>query len=692
MHDKRKWEPVDGKDGRRLRRTAWFFMALIAVVLGQGAWIQIINREAFLKDMPRYRRLSTLISKRGMIYDRRMNVLAMDLTTYTLAADASLLKEPRRAAGIFADILGGGPEDYLPRLLKNRGDRFVVIRKDVTEEQKSELSGSGLKGLTFDPGLQRAHPCRSLALPVLGMTNSEHRGIAGIEQQMESVLNGENGREVREVDGRNRAHASPGDPVQTPRDGNHVVLTLDQTAQTLLEEELKRGVAAYRAEYGSAVLMDPFSGEILAMASVCARGFDDPSSDLMENIQNRAVQIAFEPGSTLKIVTAAEALEDRLYSPETTIYCENGAFRLAGRVIHDHDEKYGMLTFSQVLEYSSNIGITKITKKLGRKRLYTSLQNFGFGTVTAVDLPGEASGHIPEAPLWNEFTTASIGFGQGISATTLQIACMVSTVANGGELLRPRLVKSILTAEDEEIPVSKREVIRRVISPVTAGLIGDMLENAVLQGSGKSARVEGIRIAGKTGTAQKSVPGVKGYMPGTYTSSFAGFWPREAPRYTLVIVLEEPRESYYAALSAAPIFANVVERMVGLPTTPWMLETDAVKRDASGRFVLVSGTEGSKTLTPGSGSRPSSPAPRSETRTPGSSPHRAVNDSPYHVPDVVGFSLRQALQELSKRQIEARVEGEGAVIKQSPEPGRPIEPGMVCFLLCSRNQPGGENQ
>jgi cell division protein FtsI (penicillin-binding protein 3) len=169
-------------------------------------------------------------------------------------------------------------------------------------------------------------------------------------------------------------------------------------------------VTAYRAEYGSAVLMDPFTGEILAMASVCARGFDDPSSDLMENIQNRAVQIAFEPGSTLKIVTAAEALEDRVYSPETTIFCENGAFRLAGRVIHDHDEKYGMLTFSQVLEYSSNIGITKITKKLGRKRLYRSLQNFGFGTTTAVELPGEASGHSPEAPLWNDFTTRLWGF------------------------------------------------------------------------------------------------------------------------------------------------------------------------------------------------------------------------------------------------------------------------------------------
>jgi len=230
-------------------------------------------------------------------------------------------------------------------------------------------------------------------------------------------------------------------------------------------------------------------------------------------------------------------------------------------------------------------------------------------------------------------------------------------------------------------------VIRRVISPVTAGLIGDMLENAVLRGSGRTARVEGIRIAGKTGTAQRTVPGVKGYMPGTYTSSFAGFWPKEAPRYALVIVLEEPRESYYAALSAAPIFANVVERMVGLPTTPWMLETAAGKRDASGRFVFSSGTPA-----PGPGSRQSSPAKPSEAQTPGSAQRRAVNDSPYHVPDVVGFSLRQALQELSKRQIEARVEGDGAVVKQSPEPGLPVEPGMVCFLLCSRNQPGGENR
>jgi cell division protein FtsI (penicillin-binding protein 3) len=669
MHDKKKWEPVDGKDARRLRRMAWLFLALITVVLGQSAWIQILNREAYLKDKPIYRRASTLFSKRGMIYDRHMNVLAMDLMTYTLAADVTLLKDPRQAAEVFANILGGSPDEYLPHLLKNRRDRFVVIRKEVTEAQKSQLAGSRLKGLTFNPTPQRVHPCRSLALPVLGLTNAEHRGIAGIEQQMESVLNGEDGREVRQVDGRNRAHASPGDRVRTPRNGSHVVLTLDQTCQTLLEEELKRGVDGYRAEFGSAVLMDPFTGEILGMASIGAGGFDDPSSDLLDNIQNRAIQIVFEPGSTLKVATVAAALEDKLYDPGTTIYCENGAFRFAGQVIHDHEQKYGMLTFSQVLEYSSNIGITKITKKVGRKRLYKSLQNFGFGTRTAVDLPGEASGSIPEAHRWNDFTTAAIGFGQGISVTTLQLACMVSAVANGGELLKPQIVKSVLNPEEEEIPVANREVIRRVISPETADRIGTMLENAVTQGSGKTARVEGIRIAGKTGTAQKSVPGVRGYLPGTYTCSFAGFWPKEAPRYVLVIVLEEPRESYYAALSAAPVFANVVERMVGLPTSPRMLEETGQSQDASGRFVFSSATP-----TPGS-------------RTAGSSRHRAVNDSPYHVPNVVGYSLRQALQELAKRQIEARVEGDGAVVKQSPEPGRLIEPGMVCFLLCARNLP-----
>jgi cell division protein FtsI (penicillin-binding protein 3) len=670
MFDKKGWEPVDGKDARRLRRTAWFFLALIAVILGQSARIQIFDRDEYLKNRPLYSQKSTLYSKRGMICDRNMNVLAMDLTTYTLAVDLTILKDLRRAAAAFAKTLGGDPESYMPRLTKNRRDPFVTIKKDVTDAQKAELTDAGLKGLLFNPTRRRVHPCEALALPVLGLTNAEHRGIAGIEQQMESELNGENGTETRQVDGRNRTHASPDDPVLTPKDGRHVVLTLDQTVQTVIEEELRLGVDGYRAEYGSAVLMDPFTGEILGMASVSARDFDDPGSDLIENIQNRAAQIAFEPGSTLKIVTAAMALEDKLYDPETTIYCENGAFRFAGQVIHDHDQKYGMLTFSQVLEYSSNIGITKISKKLGRKRLFKSLQNFGFGTRTAVDLPGEASGFIPEAHRWNDFTTAAIGFGQGVSVTTLQLASMLSAVANGGELLKPQIIKCFIGADDEEPAPVKREVIRRVISPETAGLIGAMLENAVKQGSGKTARVEGIRIAGKTGTAQKSIPGVKGYLPGTYTCSFAGFWPREAPRYVLVVVLEEPKESYYAALSAAPVFANIVERMVGLPTSPWMLKEPEREAGGKGRFQFSSGIR------------------KTESRRE-SSPRETVNGSPYHVPDLVGYSLRQALQELAKRQIEARVEGDGAVVKQSPEPGRPIEPGMVCFLLCSQNRTGG---
>jgi cell division protein FtsI (penicillin-binding protein 3) len=678
MFDKKGWEPVDGRDARRLRRTAWFFLLLIAVILGQSAWIQIVNRDEYLKNRPLYTQKSTLYSKRGMIYDRNMNVLAMDLLTYTLAADLTVLKDLRGAAAAFAGTLGGDPEDYLPKLVRNRRDPFVTIKKDVTETQKAELSDAGLKGLLFNPTRHRVHPCNALALPVLGLTNAEHRGIAGIEQQMESELNGENGTEVRQVDGRNRTHASPDDPVLTPKDGRNVVLTLDQTVQTVLEEELKRGVNGYRAEYGSSVLMDPFTGEILGMASVGARDFDDPRSDLIENIQNRAVQIEFEPGSTLKVVTAATALEDGLYDPETTIYCENGAFRFAGQVIHDHEQKYGMLTFSQVLEYSSNIGITKISKKLGRKRLFKSLQNFGFGTRTAVDLPGEASGFIPEAHRWNDFTTATIGFGQGVSVTTLQLACMLCAVANGGELLRPRILKAVIGADDEEPVPVKREVIRRVISPETAGRIGTMLENAVTQGSGKAARVEGIRTAGKTGTAQKSVPGVKGYLPGTYICSFAGFWPKEAPRYVLVVVLEEPRESYYAALSAAPVFANIVERMVGLPTTPWMLKEPDREAAGKGRFQFSSGIR-----------KPESQ--RAASPSGGSAPRETVNDSPYHVPDLVGYSLRQALQELAKRQIEARVEGDGAVVKQSPEPGRPVEPGMVCFLLCSRNRTGGDS-
>jgi len=457
------------------------------------------------------------------------------------------------------------------------------------------------------------------------------------------------------VDGREGISPSPDLPSQFPQYGEDVVLTIDQAYQAIIEQELQSGIEKYRAQAGSAVLMDPWTGEILAMASLSSSNSTDPLAQL----ENRAIQTPFEPGSVLKVVTAAAALEEGIYTPESKIDCEQGEFRFAGGVIHDHDKKFGELTFAEVIEYSSNIGVAKIGRKLGARTLCKYLQNFGFGTKTGIELPGEVSGINWPVHAWSDFFTATVSFGQGISTTTLQLACMMSAV---GELLRPSIVKSVIRRTGEEESMFRKEVIRRVISPRTASILSDILEKVVEKGTGQSARIEGIRICGKTGTAQKSLPKTRGYLPGVYTSLFVGFWPKETPRFVLAVVLEEPKETYYAAQSTAPIFRRMVEQLMSLPQiSPPLKET----REIPLSKVSFSDIRGVPSLS-------FLPAERVQSES--------------RMPFLVGMTLREALRELRNRKVEVRLYGEGIVQNQWPKPGDPLVPGMTCYLNCGSSE------
>jgi cell division protein FtsI (penicillin-binding protein 3) len=696
MFDNRIHEPVNGRDVKRLRGAALALLLGILLVLFESYRIQVWKRAYYTAIRPDTHRRIDWLAKRGVIRDRYGNPLATDLPSFTLSADPTVMGGFRRAASAFAEVLGGDRDAYLRLLSRNAQDEFVTIHHHVSEEQKASLEAAGLRGLVFNPSRLRIHPVGRVALPVVGRINGERRGISGIELQYETVLAGENGWRFLRVDGRNRLHASPDEMDRPPCDGRDVRLTIDPTLQTIVEDELRRGLVRNKAGAGSAVLMNPANGEVLAMASVTADDPADAAVGLEEGLQNRAVQAVFEPGSTLKVVTAAAALEEGVFQPDTPIQCENGEFRLAGHVLHDHEKKYGRLSFSRVVEVSSNIGIAKVTRKLGRKRLYKSMQAFGFGTRTAIDLPGESGGSLPPVYGWNDFTTAAIGFGQGISVNTLQVAGMMTAVANGGELLKPRIILSVQDADGRETAAPGRDILRRVLSPETSARLSEILERAVLQGSGAAAGVRGVRVAGKTGTAQKSAPGSRGYTPGLYTSSFAGFWPCEAPRFVLVVVLEEPRQEYWAASSAAPVFASVVQRIVGLPSSPWMIRRDddalvakdrpeAGFADRTGRGAAGTDAGVNARFVLASAEKPAGfRASAADTR------RRRIETPAHTVPDLIGLSLREAMTSLAERKIEARVRGEGMVTAQSPDPGSRISSGMVCFIACEVGR-SGEN-
>jgi cell division protein FtsI (penicillin-binding protein 3) len=595
--------------------------------------------------------------------------MAMDIPIESLAIDPTLIMNYMSAASTFAKILSGDEKTYLELLEKNRNRSFVRLIKEISEDQKSALFSSDLPGLIVIKGRKRVRPYPDLALQVLGITNGIHKGVGGIEQAFDHILRGEDGWAIYQKDGLNRNFISPDYPVEISKNGHHLILAIDHALQAVMEEELKKGVRFHQAKGGSAVLMDPFTGDILGMVSVLGDRAED-THDFSKVIQNRAVQIDFEPGSTFKIVPMAAALEEGLYQSNTLIHCENGEFRIGDETINDHNERYSWLTLSQVMEKSSNIGIAKVGKKLGKKLLYKYAQNFGFGNRTGIGLPSETSGILRPIYQWAEFNTAAFSFGQGVSVTTLQLACMMSVIANGGELVKPRIIRAILDNNNAEIRTFPSQVIRNVISEETVISLKAILERVVSQGSGKEARVDGIRVAGKTGTAQKSVPGFKGYLPGAYVASFVGFWPAETPMFVLVVVLDEPIHQYWGSTSAAPIFSRMVSRIVGLPVSPNRPEFQR-EQDFDDRQIVFSNLEtGSNDKNESKNEKPS------------------AKPSPYHFPNLIGLSVRAALQQMAIYKIEVKVHGNGIVISQEPKPGEKIEKGSICRLICSRTLKG----
>jgi len=611
-----------------------------------------------------YEQRVKLEAKRGIIYDRNMNLLAMDLPVLSLAIDPTQVEDNAKTASVIADILGGKEGEYFNLLIKNKNKNFVWVKKEISDDQKNLILGAKVQGLIHVKGRKRVHPYDDLGLQVLGITNVEHQGIGGIEQAFDEILKGRDGWAVFQKDGLNRNFSSLDYPVENPENGNHIVSTIDHLCQTIVEEELRRGVINHVAKGGSAVLMDPFTGEILAMASIIGERVSSDNPGLVELLQNKSLQIAFEPGSTFKIVTAAAAMEEGVFKPGSLIHCENGIYRLANHPIHDHNKKYAWLTLNQVMEVSSNIGAAKIGRKLGKKTLYEYIQNFGFGNRTGIGLPGETSGILRPIYRWSELSTAMISFGQEMSVTSLQLACMISTITNGGVLMKPQIVRSVLDDTGRELQPFFKKVIRRVIAEETAEQLMAILENVVENGNGSKATVEGVRVAGKTGTAQKSIPGYKGYFPGAYVSSFVGFWPAEAPRFTLVIVLDEPKEEYWGATSAAPIFSRIVTRTVGLPISPWLRkEQEKQNPPKKQKFVFSSMKKYNEDASTGMKEIPEV-------------------DSPYHIPKLLGLSVREALQKLAVLGIEANVKGSGVVVSQDPAPTVKIKNGMTCYLIC----------
>ena len=539
------------------RRIPWiFFLLLFSLggVAGKLFFLQIQQRDRLSERATKqYERRLPIVSRRGTIYDRGGRELAVSLRVASVFAQPAAIENPEGTAKALAPILGQ-PATHLLSLLTS-DKLFVWLERQVEPAQAEAINELNLKGIGLYPESRRYYPRQELAAHVLGMVGLDDRGLEGLEHQYDDLLGGQPEYITAQQDALGRIifrHEEEG--------GRPLIfdltLTIDEVLQYTAERELQRAVERSQAKTGTAIVMDPWTGEILALAN---QPTFDPNNYKRGGSfakRNRAVTDYFEPGSVFKVILAAGALEEGVVRPSDRFHGENGAIEVGGVTIRDH-EKYGWLTVQEILAHSSNVGAIKIGQKLGKSLYYHYISGFGFGSLTGLDLPGETPGFIRRPKGWSGLSLSVLSLGQEISVTPVQIATAFSAVANGGILVRPHIVRD-LRAQDGSVARHVEPVmIRRVISQQTAQSLLTILRSAVEEGTGKEAALEQYSVAGKTGTAQKVDPVTGRYSHQRVVASFVGAVPAESPRLVILVTIDEPEILRWGGSVAAPTFREI---------------------------------------------------------------------------------------------------------------------------------------
>ncbi len=530
---------------------------MIAAALGvRLLWLQVIHPDHWVTIARRQHvQILELPPVRGNILDRNLKPLALSLRLTSVFADPRHIKKPAVLARRLAPLLNQ-PVEKIQQKLSRKDRGFVWLARKIPNATAAQIRALKLRGVHLVMESQRFYPNGQMAAHLVGFAGLDTQGLEGLELVCDSFLKGEPGWRWLSRDARQRGVGAWDMAVVKPRDGLEVVLTVDRTIQYFAEKALDKTYRDYRAKGASIVVMDPRTGEILALAN---RPTYDPNrfgQAQPEDRRNRAVTDLFEPGSVFKVVTAAIALGTKTFGPQDTFYCENGEYKVAGRLLHDHTP-HGTLTFQDVIAQSSNIGVAKVAMRLGPAPLYNGIRAFGFGEPTGIELAGELPGTVKHPREWSRPSITTIPMGHEVTVNALQLAQMISTVANGGVLVRPWIVREIRDMDSgQAVRRFKPRIARRVISPETARQLQEILARVVSDGTGKLAQIPGIRAAGKTGTAQKVEPNGQ-YSHSHYMASFIGFAPVEEPRLSIVVVVDDPRFPYFGGVVAAPVFQRV---------------------------------------------------------------------------------------------------------------------------------------
>lgn len=530
-----------------------FFLVIYQIIqltwFHQSSLLTLAHRQHYLTiDMP---------PLRGPITDRNGKEFVTNLKIPSIYAVPRGLHQEERAvlSREISKILGLDRKWVLERLSRDKS--FVWLKRRVTFEEAEKIKKLECPSLGILEEYKRFYPQGTMLAQVLGFSTVDNQGIEGIERSMDGDLRGKAGKRVTQRDAKGReikAFEIKSLPVV---DGNRIVLTIDQHLQYLTEKALEQAFKQWKAKAAWAVVMDPKTGEILAMAN--QPGFDPNhyAHAGPDAKRNRAITDMYEPGSVFKIVAASGALNEKTVTPETVIHCENGKWNYGPKVLHDV-HSYGMLPMSEVIIKSSNIGTVKIALKMGPKKFQDYVKGFGFGTWTGIDLAGEAPGYTRPPSQWSKTSPYNIPIGQEVMVTSLQMVIAMSVIANGGYLVKPYIVSRVQDAAGVTIKEKKPLIKRQVIRAETAAAMREILTQVIERGTGTKAKIPDILAGGKTGTAQKILPGGKGYSHSAFVSSFIGFAPADQPRYAMVVVLDEARPMYYGGVVAAPVFKDVM--------------------------------------------------------------------------------------------------------------------------------------
>lgn len=671
---------------RRALFVAAFIVIWMIVISARLVYLQVSAHDSLVERAQRQQQYALETgAQRGQVLDRQGRELARSIQTESLFIDPAELEtsgDINCVAARVASVLGLNEKELVNHLTQARttNRRFLWLARRLSSDQAERIRGFGMPGINFRSEPKRFYPNGQLAAHVLGFVGLDGDGLGGVEQVFNEKISGEPGKLFVEKDSSGNAYESfeiPSKPGQT------IVLTIDQSLQYRAEQTLQAAVRQTRAKSGTAIVLDPRTGEILALANAPTFDPNKVEATKLETRSNWALQNIYEPGSTFKIIPFSAAIEKGLVSPEDRIDCQRGAITVAGRVVHDHSS-FGTLTIAEALAKSSNVAAIKLGLRVGDEAIHDYITRFGFGSRTGIELPGETAGILRPVRRWQKSSIGSIAIGQEVGVTPVQMASAFGVLANDGVRVTPHLVREIRSATGASVYRANPTQLR-VVRQETARVLRRMLEGVTLSGTAKAAQLDGYTAAGKTGTAQKIDPKTRTYSRTKHVASFVGFAPVENPAVVIIVVIDEPGGAYHGGEVAAPVFREIAEQILpdlGVPTdTKLKSSPELIAETQQNSKIAISNEQRSRIEV---ARRATLPSLATHDDNGGEVVYAVSNNKTMLMPDLRGRSVRDVAMACSRLGLQVEARGDGRAIRQNPAPGKEVGSGQVVYVHFAR--------